>query len=672
MRGKSTDAAVARSYQEVEDLRVAVRRGRLFDVQEWIAAGKPLFFPDTRRDQALQLAVESGFHSMVEILASVWPDQETLNRAMRWAAYKRRADLVWLLLDAGAQMKAVELGCIAGCYDKELLSHFLTHWDALEYEYSLADAVLAEARPLIGVIRNLAPRIPNHQIQLACALNEFISEGNLKWVSLTLWMGADPRQPGPTSLMESSDDPEDWMSPMEYALFSGSPGAVRLMKPLQELDDLDVLLAQCGGDSHDVLEIAEYLLGRGANINNLPNGGSSILRFTLIPWPSYLHRGFYGLTWYPGHAEKWIKRGARFVPQSDDELRDVRKGLYELSAEDATKFLDVLSRATTEDVLFKLFNTPKLRASVGATEKTLKARIAALYEARRNPPLPRIVRPVDPPQTVFLQARPGIVQPKRFRITRKELYEKLWTLPIQRFETEYGISPEALRELCVAYKIPEPGSVLWTDEQAGRETVMKNLSEPDWNPEIRFTAYLGAPPIADQDAREHVFKLITVMSSPGFSLEIPKKTTRIHPLLKEAKAAFKLHDKFNFETVPLINHAPVRPLPGRLDYDTVIALHRRAWRVLNATLLFLESLGFALSATADTHRYDLLTASLFGQDVQFRLSRENRILRLDVHGSPRIRRRCWCDGKNRYLESWLAHFACSLAYVCGVQKSGSK
>ena len=663
---------IARSHKDVEELRVAVRKGRLFDVQEWIAAGKPLYFQDNRRKQALQLAVESCFHSMVEILAAVWPDQKTLNEGVRWDAYRRREDLVWLLLDAGAEMKAVDLESIAGCYDKELLSHFLTHWDALEYDYSLADAILAKARPLIGVIKSHASRIPNHQAQFAYALNQFIQEENAKWVSLTLWMGADPRQPGPTSLMGYSDDPEDWMSPMEYALFRGFPDAVKLMKPHPALDDLNVLLSHCRANSHDGREIVEYLVGLGANINNLPNGGSSILSSILVPWPRFKPWVSSGLTWNPSDAEEWIKRGARFMPQSDYELRDVRKSLCELSAERATKFLELLSSATTEDILLKLFNTPKLRATLRTTQKCLREKISAIYDAKRNPPPPRIVRPVDPPQTVFLQARPSIVQPKKFRVTRRELYEKLWTLSIERLEAEYGVSHGELRKLCVTYKIPKPGRDYWIDAHARQEVAMRKLSKPDWNPEIRFTGYLGAPPIAEEDARERVLKLISLMSFPGFSLEIPKEPERIHPILEKAKWTPKRHNKSDFESVPLISHAPVRPLPGRLDYDTVIALHRRVWRVLNAALLFLESLGFTVSASEDAHRYNLLTASLFGEDVLFRLSRQNRILRMDIHGYAPVRRTRWCDGKNRYLEAWFAHFACTLAYIAAIKKSESK
>jgi len=60
---------VANYREDVEGLRVVVRKGRLFDMHEWIAAGKSLFLLYNRRKRALELAVESGLHSMVEILA---------------------------------------------------------------------------------------------------------------------------------------------------------------------------------------------------------------------------------------------------------------------------------------------------------------------------------------------------------------------------------------------------------------------------------------------------------------------------------------------------------------------------------------------------------------------------------------------------------------------------
>ena len=47
-----------------------VQAGKLFAVQDWIKAGKPLRLPDGNqpRTSALYAAVETGFHSMVDEL----------------------------------------------------------------------------------------------------------------------------------------------------------------------------------------------------------------------------------------------------------------------------------------------------------------------------------------------------------------------------------------------------------------------------------------------------------------------------------------------------------------------------------------------------------------------------------------------------------------------------
>jgi len=82
-------SSFAKSDEEIQVLREAVRKGRLFDVQGWIDSGKPLLQKDNRKKKhPLRIAVESGFHSMVQILAAAWPDQETLNEELSRALEK--------------------------------------------------------------------------------------------------------------------------------------------------------------------------------------------------------------------------------------------------------------------------------------------------------------------------------------------------------------------------------------------------------------------------------------------------------------------------------------------------------------------------------------------------------------------------------------------------------
>lgn len=55
-----------------KELLSLCRTGRLYDVEKWIAAGKPLELPAAKNRKTktlLQIAVETGFHSMVDLIA---------------------------------------------------------------------------------------------------------------------------------------------------------------------------------------------------------------------------------------------------------------------------------------------------------------------------------------------------------------------------------------------------------------------------------------------------------------------------------------------------------------------------------------------------------------------------------------------------------------------------
>src|ERR1700722_5914561 len=63
----------AATREEIAPLVVLCRAGRLFDVQAWIAEGKPVNPPPqpakgARIKSPLDVALEIGFHSMIEVL----------------------------------------------------------------------------------------------------------------------------------------------------------------------------------------------------------------------------------------------------------------------------------------------------------------------------------------------------------------------------------------------------------------------------------------------------------------------------------------------------------------------------------------------------------------------------------------------------------------------------
>jgi hypothetical protein len=76
--------------QDAKELVRLCRTRRLQDVQKWIAEGKPLEASAPRKKTLLQIAVETGFHTLVELIAKQESDQASKNAALADAIALRR------------------------------------------------------------------------------------------------------------------------------------------------------------------------------------------------------------------------------------------------------------------------------------------------------------------------------------------------------------------------------------------------------------------------------------------------------------------------------------------------------------------------------------------------------------------------------------------------------
>jgi hypothetical protein len=100
------------------------REGKLFAVEEWFKrGGQPDLSPKNWRRWAMGIAIEKGFHSLVEILLkNGFPaDGPTLWEAVR----QRRHAIVELLLESGAQIKSVLFSSVVSVGDGDTIRLFL-------------------------------------------------------------------------------------------------------------------------------------------------------------------------------------------------------------------------------------------------------------------------------------------------------------------------------------------------------------------------------------------------------------------------------------------------------------------------------------------------------------------------------------------------------------------
>ena len=73
------------------------------------------------------------------------------------------------------------------------------------------------------------------------------------------------------------------------------------------------------------------------------------------------------------------------------------------------------------------------------------------------------------------------MSPENISLKRQELYEKVWTTPMQKLAKEFGLSDVGLAKLCRRHEIPFPGRGYWARVQFGQKpprAILPTLKEP--------------------------------------------------------------------------------------------------------------------------------------------------------------------------------------------------
>ena len=102
--------------------------GKLYEVEEWIAAGETLLVPQESKKTPLQIAVHNGFHSLVLLLARNETNQKVKNDALAEATKLRRLELMQLLLAYGAEINGVPFADVLRTWEPTLIRPFSRRW----------------------------------------------------------------------------------------------------------------------------------------------------------------------------------------------------------------------------------------------------------------------------------------------------------------------------------------------------------------------------------------------------------------------------------------------------------------------------------------------------------------------------------------------------------------
>src|SRR5580704_16252171 len=70
------------------------------------------------------------------------------------------------------------------------------------------------------------------------------------------------------------------------------------------------------------------------------------------------------------------------------------------------------------------------------------------------------------------------------KLTREELFELVWTTPMSKLATRFGVSGVALAKACAKYDIPRPAQGYWQRLALGIEVERPRLPASDYGKSI--------------------------------------------------------------------------------------------------------------------------------------------------------------------------------------------
>ncbi len=283
--------------------------------------------------------------------------------------------MIQLLVEHGYDPKQIDMKDVFNTWDPAMMDYFIDKGADVETGNPLAWAFCNRIRTALHVFKSYRERFTSFPEQANIALRYHCKEGNLKWVSLMLWAGADPYAPGVSGPDEERDADYAGLSALGYAVLYQHFDVFKLKQV--KLDPshphiADVLRFVDRGEGIDLLK---QMLEKGLKPNDQENGGCSHIQRLLdgmeVDYNSY--------SWHQRSSRDKIdssrarekikavhllaKHGARWVPK-DDDIKRARRSLLKLTADFTIEFAWIMSKYAACDMecIHELLATPSMKA----------------------------------------------------------------------------------------------------------------------------------------------------------------------------------------------------------------------------------------------------------------------------------------------------------------------
>jgi hypothetical protein len=173
-------------------------------------------------------------------------------------------------------------------------------------------------------------------------------------------------------------------------------------------------------------------------------------------------------------------------------------------------------------------------------------------------------------------------------LTRKELYNLVWSTPLTQLAKDFGLSDNGLRKICKKYDIPLPKMGHWQKIQYGKKVEQEKLAHFEKWTNIKITIHES-----EVDEEEHYLTKLAkrvkeIELACSALLPVPESLTNIHPLVKAAKENLNTKkQKKSWRNLPECIHTNWDLLSISVQKHNV----PRALRIMNTFIKMAESRG---------------------------------------------------------------------------------
>ena len=163
-------------------------------------------------------------------------------------------------------------------------------------------------------------------------------------------------------------------------------------------------------------------------------------------------------------------------------------------------------------------------------------------------------------------------------ITRKQLYDLIWSKPLTKVQLELGLTYAQIRSICNEQKIPIPGSGFWIKKEYGKPlTILPLVEDADIEDEIRLP-------------RTKAKKIQDV------KVEVKRVVKDWHPLVKSFIEKYALHKN------EVKRDGWSNALRGELNIHVKETHFKRATRIFNALIKSMVKRGWEIKIEYNSTR----------------------------------------------------------------------